>query len=304
MLLLMTIGLLVGLSPGHLPSADSTFMLRYDLPVGKTYTYRVTTDQFVIPTTGIRLHTRMMIDVLGRDENSHTICRLRLTADTAFDKTDMVTYRPVGELDFGGHRLFSDAGFLELKLDDYGNLVDNKRSLEDANKTPAISTQYERITDASLVSGSNTNGPYMLQLLMPNLPAGEQIELSKQYSDTVTIASRSVHLPTSYGATGVAQREILYDTVIRRTSLDSVYTSGSISIGHMTVQSERRNALGARYVSTSNIVRDMRTGMIQHMREKCYRVTRNGEKKISYYATAELIDSQPMRMVTSNEGTR
>lgn len=301
---MMAIGLLVGFSPNPVNSADSTFMLRYDLPIGKTYTYRVTTDQFVIPTTGIRLHTRMMMDVLGRDENANTVCRLRLTADTAFDKTDMVTYRPIGELDFGGHRLFSDAGFLELKLDEHGNLVDNKKTLEDNAKSPAISTQYERITDASIVSGNNTNGPYMLQLLMPNLPAGEAIQLTKQYVDTVTIASRSVHLPTSYGSTGVAQREILYDTIIRRTSLDSVYTSGSISIGHMTVQSERRNALGARYVSTSSIVRDMRSGMIQHIREKCFRITRNGDKKVSYYATAELIDSQPFKPDTARDGTR
>jgi len=302
MWLALTVAMLVGLSPGK--SADSTFILRYDLPVGKTYTYRVTTDQFILPTTGLRLHTLMNMDVVGRDENSHVICRLRLTSDTAFDRTDMVTYRPVGELNFGGHRLYSDAGFLELRMDEQGNLIDNRTKLDDASRTPATSTQFERITDASLVSGSNANGPYMLQLLMPTVPEGSSIEVSKVYTDTVTFASRSVHLPTSYGATGVAQREVLYDTVIRRSSLDSVYSSGSISIGHMTIRSERRNALGGRYESTASVVRDMRSGMIQHVREKCYRLSRNGDKKISYYATAELINTQALKISGVSEGSR
>lgn len=200
--------------------------------------------------------------------------------------------------------MFSEAGFLEILLDENGNLVDNKTSLDDANRTPATSTQFERITDASISSGTNANGPYTLQLLMPSIPEGVSIKLSEVYVDTITFVSRSIHLPTSYGPAGVVQREELHDTLIRHTVLDSVKIEGVRQFGHMTIRNERRNALGGRYESTASVVRDMRSGMIQHVREKCYRLSRNGDKKISYYATAELINTQPLKISGVSEGSR
>ena len=289
MWLALTVAMLVCLVPCK--SADSSYVLRYDLPVGKSFTYRVTTDQFILAKTGIRLHTLLYLDVMGRDENSNMECRLRMKSDTSLNEDDKLAYRPIGELRFGGHRLYSEAGFLQLLLDESGNLVDNKSSMDDANRTPATSTQFERITDASLNTATNTSGPYTLQLLMPSIPEGVTIVRSQVYVDTITFASRSVHLPTSYGPAGVAQREVLYDTVIRYSMLDSVVTAGKVRSGHMTIRSERRNALGGSYESTATVVRDMRSGMIQSIKEKCYRRERNGTKQVTYYANAVLIET-------------
>ena len=48
------------------PTAEKTHTLRYDLPVGTSYQYRIATDQLPFPNKVVRLHTLLRLDVVGQ----------------------------------------------------------------------------------------------------------------------------------------------------------------------------------------------------------------------------------------------
>ncbi len=286
---------------------DSTYTLRYNLPVGTAYTYQVTTDQFVIRNTGVRLHTSVMMEVIGHDENGNSICRFRLRSDTAHrEDDDEFIYRPIGSLNFAGHKLYAEAGHVELLLDPYGKLVDNTPTEEDLNKMPEVVTQFQRVVDASINDPDimGEGGSYMLNLVLPATPRTLSLDLHKEYTDTVVFDSRAVHMPSTYGSQAIEARTIdgavpdvrlmLKDTLYRITVLDSVVQKGNQTIGFMTFKNVRYNALGSHFVSTTHIERDMTTGLIKSVKEKCYR-TKGDKETLAYFAKAELIHTEAIK---------
>lgn len=290
---MLFIPVLVLLGLNAVPEQDSTVVLRYDLPIGNIYTYRVTTDQYVLPTSFIRLHSLMKIEVIGRDEDFNTICRLKLQSDTARSTySDQMPVRGVEQLTFGGHRLHADVGFLDVTINDRGELVDDAKKYDDNNRPSSISTQFERITEATMDQHvtQQRSGPFALQMVIPSIAGDNPLLLHRPYVDTVTTISRSVHLPSSYGPTGVAERVILFDTLIRTTTIDSLQKHGVEVRGFVSVVSDRTSGLGTRYQSTSILQRDMRSGLIESLSETCYRLTPKG-RKMAYTATAILIES-------------
>lgn len=278
---------------------DTSFTLRYDLPVGMSYTYQVITDQYILKTAGVRLHTLIIMDVIGHDENSHSVCRFRLKSDTVGVKDQKFIYRPLTGISLAGKRLYAEAGHVELVMDALGRLVDNSPSVEELNSNPEIVTQFHRTVE------SNTNDPdllgeggsYMLQFIMPSLPKGLAYELRKAYVDTITFNSKSVHLPTRYGVgeTGESaqSRLVLTDTLFRTTVLDSVRNTNNASYGYMTLTNMRTNALGGRFTSQTNVVRDMTSGVVNKVAEYCWKKT-GDENRLAYFASAELIHSGPI----------
>ena len=301
------LSLLLTTSSGEI-TQDSSYTLRYSLPVGTSYTYKVTTDQFVIRNAGVRLHTAITMDVVGHDENANAICRFKLRSDTVEDNDDKFIYRPIGSLNFAGHRLYAEAGHVELVLDPLGNLVDNTPTEEDMNKMPEVVTQFQRTVDANVNDPDmmGEGGSYMLNLVLPAAPHNLSLNLHQAYADTVMFESRAVHLPTVYGTQALAasnnngaipeNRRLLLDTLYRMTILDSVRTVNGQIIGYMTFKNTRINALGSHYTSVTEVERDMTSGLIQHIREKCYRVN-DDEERITYYAKAELVSAVPIAKV-------
>ncbi len=298
-LLRLVLCFLVSSAESTLP-ADSSFSLRYQLPTGWTYTYEITTDQFVIKTARVRLHSTIIMDVVGHDENGNSICRFRLKSDSIHAMDDDVVYRTVSHLNFGGHRLYAEAGHVELILDAFGRLVDNSPTLEDLNKMPETSTQFQRTVDANTNDPDlfGSNGSYMLQFIMPSIPSGTAYELKKRYWDTVTFNSKSVHLPTTFGVGTPddirGERKVLTDTLIRSTVLDSVRTENRKVVGYMTLTNQRSNALGGRFVSETKLERDMTSGAVQSVNEICYKHVGN-EDRLAYNSRAKLVFAGPTK---------
>lgn len=298
------LSLLVSISTAEIKQ-DSTYTLRYSLPVGMSYTYRVTTDQFVIKNAGVRLHAAVTMDVIGHDQNANAVCRFRLRSDTAKTEDDRFIYRPIGSLNFAGHRLYAEAGHVELILDPLGNLVDNTPTEEDLNKMPEVVTQFQRTVDANVSDPDmmGEGGSYMLNLVLPAAPHNLSLGLHQEYADTVMFDSRAIHLPTVYGNDAITSKSnsgaipdnriMLKDTLYRITILDSVRVIDNHSIGFMTFINKRINALGSHYTSTTEIQRDMTTGLIQQVHEKCYKLM-GEEPRLTYYAKAELIEAKPI----------
>ncbi len=289
------------LSTSNAPQVkDTAFSLRYNLPVGLSFTYRITTDQFVIRNAGVRLHTAVKMEIAGYDENGHSICRFSLKSDTVTNEDDNWVYRPMGDIYFGGHRLYAEAGHVELLLDATGHLVDNTPSVEDLNRMPETVTQFSRTVDVQENDPEllGASGSYMLQFIVPSLPDSAQYKLHTKYVDTVMFNSRAVHLPTTYGTGAVNEKKqarlLLTDTLLRTSVLDSVRLVGDRYIGFMTLTNERRNALGGYYTSLTEVERDMTSGIVRSVRERCYR--RSGDDtRLAYYARAELLSSEPIK---------
>jgi hypothetical protein len=241
----------------------------------------------------------IIMEVVGRDEGGNSVCRFRLTSDTVRDEDDHWVYRPMGDVSFGGHRLYSEAGYAELLLDAMGKLVDTKPSMEDMNKMPETMTQFHRVVDSDQNTAEmlGANGSYMLEFIMPSLPNGTVFDLKRTYLDTITFSSRSVHLPTTYGSAAsnevAKSRVLLNDTLVRTTVLDSVLLVGDKKIGYMTLTNVRSNALGGRFRSETEVERDMSSGIICAVKERCYR-TEGQKSRVAYYARAELLHSEPI----------
>lgn len=278
------------------PMADKVHTLKYDLPIGMSYEYRIQTDQIPFPSKVVRLHTLLTLDVVGRDEFDQTICRFSIASDTAFQYQDNIQTRPYGSVDFAGHKLYSKAGYLELVLDAHGNLSHGDSGDSSASGVNEVSTQFRKITSESMMAAVSGNSPYMLQLLMPSIPKAQDLEIEREYVDTITFPSRSVYVPTNYGTSNTVEHKVLYDTLYRVSILDSVKSVGRESLGYMTLRNERRNALGAAYYSESQMVRDMRTGLIRYVSEVCYKYTSSG-RKMTYRSSAELINTAPMASI-------
>lgn len=299
--------LLLATSPNEVRD-DSSYVLRYSLPVGYGYTYTVTTDQFVIKSAGVRLHTIVAMEIIGHDENGNSICRFKLKSDNSKheNENDEFIYRPVGSLNFAGHKLYAEAGHVELVLDPLGKIVDNTPTEEDMNKMPEVVTQFQRTVDANVNDPDmmGEGGSYMLNLILPSAPRSLSLDLHKEYLDTVVFESRAVHLPTTYGNGAISASTIngavpesriqLKDTLYRVTVLDSVKHTGTQTVGYMTFKNVRMNALGSHFSSVTQIERDMTTGLIQTVREKCFR--RNGdEERLAYFAKAELVKTESLK---------
>lgn len=286
------------------PTADKTHTLRYDLPIGMSYEYRVATDQIPFPNKVVRLHTKLVLDVVGRDDFDNTVCRFSVTADTSYEHSDNVTTRQYGYVDFAGHRLYSKAGYVEVILDAQGNIASTDPDDSTYRSNNAVSTQFRRLASTSMMAAVSGNSPYMLQLLMPSVPVASELEVEREYVDTLTFPSRSVYVPTSYGTSNTVEHKVLYDTLYRVSILDSVRTIGDQSFGYMTLKNERRNALGGAFSSESRLVRDMQTGLVQNITETCYKYTMRGERKLTYRSTANLVTQAPMSAMQLREEPR
>jgi len=283
------------------PTADRTHTLRYDLPIGMSYEYRVATDQIPFPNKVVRLHTKLVLDVVGRDEFDNTVCRFSVTSDTNYEHTDNVTTRQYGYVDFAGHRLYSKAGYVEVILDARGNLAGTDPEDTTNRSSNAVSTQFRKMASSSMMAAVSGNSPFMLQLLMPSIPEGSELEIEREYVDTLTFPSRSVYVPTSYGTTNTVENKVLYDTLYRVSILDSVRTIGDESYGYMTLRNERRNALGGAFSSESILVRDMKTGLVQKITETCYKYTMRGDRQLTYRSSANLVTQAPMSSMQLRE---
>ena len=269
--------------------------MQYDLPSGMSYVYRVTTDHFPFPGRGVRLHTKLIMDVLGRDENNYTACRFKLVADTINRPENGITYRPFGHIEFAGNRLYASGGYVNAMFDARGNLADDTPPDEDDSYSRQVSTQFYKF-DKHLQTALSGNSPFVMQLLLPSLPDAEEVIEKKEYCDTITVPSRSVSIPTNYGVTSTVKQQVLYDTLSRTFVLDSVVTAEKRYTGYITIRTQRHNALGSRYRSITHLVRNMSTGLVNKIKEECYKYER-GNEKIWYVSRAELVDRVPIKNV-------
>ena len=131
---MITILLMLGLLSSPVDNSfDTTFVLRYDLPVGTSYTYHIVTDQFIVPYSAVRLHSKLMFEVLSRDAGANLYCRLLLRSDTSFSNADKDLYEPRGKLSFAGNRLYSGVGYMDLLFDEFGHIMQSRHVLNDVD---------------------------------------------------------------------------------------------------------------------------------------------------------------------------
>lgn len=286
-LILLTIVLNLGIV-GVLPSKaiDSSVVVRYDIAVGNSYNYDVKSDQHVVKSSAVRLQTNLAIEVVGKDSKDNFKVRLRVRGDTARNLDEKSVYRPSGSMNFSGHRLFSDAGRYHAALDALGRVILGQNVIDGPESELEVQTQFERVTDISVADVDGKTSQNMLNFTVPSLPFAAQLELAKEYFDTLYIPSRVIDMPTS-GIEGKPKRQLFVDTIFRVTILDSVVVRRSNRIGYFTMQSKRNNKFGSKFTSTTTMRRNLRSGMVEDLVEHCYRITSLGPV-LEYNATAKL----------------
>jgi hypothetical protein len=272
-------------------ASDLDHDMRYNLPVGMAYTYRITTDHFPFAGKGVRLHTKLVLEIMGRDGEDYTHCRVHMIADTVFDREKDITYMALGHIEFAGHRLYSKGGYLNTMFDSRGRLDEDVPKRDSSKYTKQVVTQF---TDFNSVQAAvSGNSPFLMQLLIPSLPNAESVEINKFYFDTVAVPSRAVSVPTSYGVSGKVEQHVLYDTVYRAFVLDSVVHTDKEYTGYVTVKTERFNVVGTRFRTEARLIRNMNTGLVNSYNELCYKITPSKEK-IWYISRASLIETTPI----------
>ncbi len=288
---MIILSILILLISSRIASAgDTTYVLRYDLSVGTSYTYHIVTDQYSIPNSTVRLHSRLRLDVISRDASSNLLCRLKLTSDTLFRDDLNATFRPSGRLTFAGNKLYSGVGYLDLLFDEFGHIIRSRHVMSDIDSVDALQTSTQRTMDAGAPGATEDVGPYGVNLVIPKIPDAAEIFLNREYVDTILFTSRVIHMPTNYGSSGTSDRKQFYDTLIRTSVLDSTCTDEQGRMyGYMTLNGERRNAFGARFQLSIWLIRDMRSGLITYISETCK--FRKKDRWQDYYkVNAELVD--------------
>lgn len=291
-LILALCGLLVmsGLAP--LPNSlgssvdQDTLNLTYDLTVGDVYVFRLITDQHVGAKSAVRMQNLLSLEIVDSDRLGNLQVNVRIRSDSTIDISDTLAYRKKGGFLFGGNRLFSESGRFEAVADALGRLIAGQKISFD-QQDQGVTSMTSRITDAvdSRLALQNNGMSFSLPMIAPD----SRIILGEETLDTLYLASAIQPLASSIGPTGKPNSVPIHlDTMYRTTQLDSVVVENDIEVGYFFSSSRKHTKSGRRYTISTQMRRNMSTGIVLSIDERCYR-EHNGSTTLEYYSRSNLL---------------
>ncbi len=276
---------------GTLYAQVGGYTLSYKLHAGDHHRFRLTTDQHIIRDRVIRLQSWIDLDVLEQDASGNYRCRVRFTADSARNGVDTFVYRPNGSFRFAGYRLYSELGGYDAVIDALGRILLGQsvvpREFEQATTTAFVAT-----TD--LDAATQPVVPYTVLFSLPRSTKRQPMSLGAEFTDTAYLPSAVQPITTSSGPTlpTSISRPIMLDTIVRTTTLDSVGVINSRRVGFITIRSMKTTVRHDRYSITTELIRDMDTGLLGSVREVCYLLTPDGQR-LEYATTCIRVTADP-----------
>ena len=264
--------------------------LAYDLKVGDIHRFKLTTDQHVVGNRAVRVQSILTIEVIDDDSRGNYQCRVNIKSDSGREVSDTVVYRPHGSFLFAGYRLYSETSGYDAVIDALGKVIMGQsvapKDYEQSTLTAFSRTTDEDVTRLPLV-------PYSVTFSLPKAPDQSLMEIGQQYIDTIYVLSSLQPITTSYGPTHeviVSKRNL--DTIARNLTLDSILVDEGHRIGYLTSLAIKSTVLGERYTIVTRSERNMSTGLVRYIDERCYFESHDGPR-LEYTTRCQRVTPTP-----------
>lgn len=269
--------------------ADSVIHLRYALNVGRTYTWRLVADQFIVNKRAVRINASFNLDALDTDIAGNTQVRIRVrSSDENASVTRLIDSAKSGLYPVSSRR-GNKAGVYDAVIDQIGSIITGQFAISDTVPPPiftagmAATNQFDH--------NSEIDVPSMMNMMMPALSNDERVRMKVTKRDTVLLPSALQQVRSQSGAVApeASNRVVRMDTLFREITLDSVVINGSQrALACLSVITSRHNWSGSRARSVASVKRDILTGLVEQIVERGYRDEPGSEFEPIYVAVALL----------------
>lgn len=269
--------------------SDSVIILRYSLEKGKTYTWNLVADQFIVNGRALRLSATYNIDAIDSDVDGNTQVRIRTSPSSINTLAGGIIDSVKDGIFPVGSRKTNKAGVYDAMIDQLGNILTGQYNINHTTNVPVMSGQgLTNQTDAN----QSLDIPLMMNMMMPIMPLDPDIKMRVSKIDTILIPSVNQIVSGSRGSISRNDKKskVLMDTLYRIIELDSIkilHTDKQICF--MTVHSVKKTINGTTNIIKTSIVRDTRSGVFERIIEQGFYSDSNGKIRPIYVAVA-LID--------------
>ncbi len=267
------------------------FSIAYQLRVGDHHHFKLTTDQHIINDRVVRIQSNLYLDVLEEDDRGNYRCRITFRSDTGRERSDTLVYRPHGDFIFSGYRLYSELGGYDAVIDALGRIIMGQ-SVAPKEYDQGTMTAFTGTTD--IEATERVNVPYSVTFSIPRSPEPVPINIGSQLNDTILVTSSIQPITVSTGPSHQRpiKRTTNVDTIVRTTTLDSVTVIEGRPSGHFTTMSHKHTIRRERYTIVTATVRDMETGLVRSILERCYFESPKGQR-LEYVTTCVRVSPDP-----------
>lgn len=281
-------------------SPDSLVTLKYQLDVGRTYTWRLVADQFIVHGRALRLSAMFHMDAIDSDVQGNTQVRIRVRSSDGDHRANEIIDSVKSGLFPVGSRRTNKAGVYDAMVDQLGKIITGQYGIDERTPPPVMSgigatNQFD--------SERSIDIPAMMNMMMPTMTDGQDVKIGTMRIDTLYIPSTNQKISGSRGSlvADANKAQTVMDTLYRAIALDSVIVKPTGQrICHMTVFVARHNANGTHSITETSVQRDKHTGLLELVIERGFNLKDNGDRVPAYVAVA-VIETDLTRL-TDNEG--
>lgn len=281
-------------------SPDSLVTLKYQLDVGKTYTWHLVADQFIVNGRALRLSSVFHMDAIDSDVQGNTQVRIRVRSSDGDHRTKEIIDSVKAGLFPVGSRRTNKAGVYDAMVDQLGKIITGQYGIDERVPPPQMSgigvtNQFD--TERSI------DIPALMNMMMPTMTDGQDVKIGTLRLDTMYIPSSNQNISGSRGSSmgGASKGHTVMDTLFRSIALDSVIVKPSGQrVCNMTVLVARHNANGSHSVTETEVRRDKHTGLLELVIERGFNLKVNGDRVPAYVAVAAI--ETDLTRLTDNAG--
>ncbi|MCX6139880.1 MAG: hypothetical protein NTX15_03475, partial [Candidatus Kapabacteria bacterium] len=283
-----------------LTSPDSVVVLKYSLDEGRTYTWNLVADQFIVNGRALRLSATYNMDAIDSDLDGNTQVRIRVRTSSIDKRAGEIIDSVKAGLFPVGSRRTNKAGVYDAMIDQLGKILTGQYSIDESVPPPVLSGQgLTNQYDAN----RGVDIPSMMNMMMPSMPSGTDIELHVSKIDTLLVPSANQNLEGTRGsvARDGVKSAVQMDTIYRKMELDSIQSRPSGQrICFMTVHSVKKTIHGSMNIIETSIVRDTRSGLLERVIERGFYSDTDGRIHPQYVAVAVI--ETDLTVVADSEG--
>ncbi len=279
------------------PRTDSVLSLRYNLEPGRTYSWRLVADQFVVNDRSVRLSAVFTLDALDADQAGNSQVRVRIKAS----ESNQVASAILDSIKLGlypvGNRRTNKAGVYDAVIDELGKIITGHYGVDETVPPPPMQSVG---TTTQMKESRDVDMPTIMGMMLPQMPIDNDVSVRVVRFDTILVPSNSQRMHATRGTIASEGSKQSFDTMYRQIMIDSIgLVTGGREIGFITITTNRHNANGTQSNVYATITRDTQTGLLERVIERGFSIVDGDE--IPRYVAVALLDTN-LNKLRDDEG--
>ncbi len=255
---------------------------------GSVLQYLVRADVWVTKQSGVRIPTTLTLYVLDTDRSGNVRTKAVFQSEETTLNVDLVEVRKLGSVPLVGIRYLPKLDPFEMVTDRFGRLLHTVASAPVPGPVTVDMYTENKVTDSE--AGEREGLPFPVHLIFAtpyNVPA-DLVQTGTTTEDTLLVRAQFQRVGVSYNNVVHRPEAMLYDTLVRRLTVDSVVVRGGNALAYVSMVLRRFPYTGARSVSYVKLVRNLAQGVVTEVEEQSFRLLSSGKVKPLYEGYARL----------------